>query len=384
MPADSSTRSTVLIVDDTPENLTILGETLRPHYRVRAAISGERALHAVTIGTLPDVILLDVMMPDMDGYQVLQALQADAATRDIPVIFVTAMDSVEGETHGLALGAVDYITKPFNPDIVLARVRTHIELAKARERLHDENAWLEREVARRTNENALIRDLSLSALACLAEVRDIETGHHILRTQSFVELLAHHLAGHPDYRAALAGERLEIIVRSAPLHDIGKVGIPDSILLKPGRLTSAEFEIMKKHPVIGADAITRAMAQAANSRSGDGALPGGAFAFMETAREIALSHHEKWDGSGYPRRPARPADSRFRAPHGARRRLRRTELAARLQGTVGAGGRDPDHRRRTWPPLRPGHRGRIPGIAPRLRRGRTTLRRGLSGREPRP
>ncbi|HNE99792.1 MAG TPA: response regulator [Thauera aminoaromatica] len=300
MPADSSTRSTVLIVDDTPENLTILGETLRPHYRVRAAISGERALHAVTIGTLPDVILLDVMMPDMDGYQVLQALQADAATRDIPVIFVTAMDSVEGETHGLALGAVDYITKPFNPDIVLARVRTHIELAKARERLHDENAWLEREVARRTNENALIRDLSLSALACLAEVRDIETGHHILRTQSFVELLAHHLAGHPDYREALAGERLEIIVRSAPLHDIGKVGIPDSILLKPGRLTSAEFEIMKKHPVIGADAITRAMAQAANSRSGDGALPGGAFAFMETAREIALSHHEKWDGSGYP------------------------------------------------------------------------------------
>ncbi len=300
MPADSSTRSTVLIVDDTPENLTILGETLRPHYRVRAAISGERALHAVTIGTLPDVILLDVMMPDMDGYQVLQALKADAATRDIPVIFVTAMDSVEGETHGLALGAVDYITKPFNPDIVLARVRTHIELAKARERLHDENAWLEREVARRTNENALIRDLSLSALACLAEVRDIETGHHILRTQSFVELLAHHLAGHPDYRAALADERLEIIVRSAPLHDIGKVGIPDSILLKPGRLTSAEFEIMKKHPVIGADAITRAMAQAANSRSGDGALPGGAFAFMETAREIALSHHEKWDGSGYP------------------------------------------------------------------------------------
>jgi len=300
MPADSSTRSTVLIVDDTPENLTILGETLRPHYRVRAAISGERALHAVTIGALPDVILLDVMMPDMDGYQVLQALKADAATRDIPVIFVTAMDSVEGETHGLALGAVDYITKPFNPDIVLARVRTHIELAKARERLHDENAWLEREVARRTNENALIRDLSLSALACLAEVRDIETGHHILRTQSFVELLAHHLAGHPDYRAALAGERLEIIVRSAPLHDIGKVGIPDSILLKPGRLTSAEFEIMKKHPVIGADAITRAMAQAANSRSGDGALPGGAFAFMETAREIALSHHEKWDGSGYP------------------------------------------------------------------------------------
>jgi len=300
MPDQNSPRPTVLIVDDTPQNLTVLGETLRPHYRVRAAISGERALRAVSIEPQPDVILLDIMMPDMDGYQVLSALQAKAKTRHIPVIFVTAMDSVEGETHGLTLGAVDYITKPFNPDIVLARVRTHIELAKARERLRDQNTWLEREVARRTRENVLIRDLSLSALACLAEIRDTETGHHILRTQSFVGLLAHHLSEHPDYRAALEGERLEMIVRSAPLHDIGKVGIPDSILLKPGRLTAEEFELMKRHPVIGADAITRAMQQAASSRDNAEALPEGAFAFMEVACEIALGHHEKWDGSGYP------------------------------------------------------------------------------------
>ncbi len=293
-------RPTVLIVDDTPQNLTVLGETLRPHYRVRAAISGERALRAVSIDPQPELILLDIMMPDMDGYQVLSALQARAQTRHIPVIFVTAMDSVESETHGLALGAVDYITKPLNPDIVLARVRTQIELARARERLRDQNAWLEREVARRTRENALIRDLSLSALACLAEIRDPETGHHIQRTQSFVELLARHLAEHPGYRSALAGKRLEMIVRSAPLHDIGKVGIPDSILLKPGRLTAEEFALMKKHPLLGADAISRALEQAASTRDEDEPLPEGAFTFMEIAREIALGHHEKWDGSGYP------------------------------------------------------------------------------------
>ncbi|MBV2264905.1 MAG: response regulator [Thauera sp.] len=297
-PVDTS--HTVLIVDDTPANLTILGEVLRPHYRVRAAISGERALRAVALAPRPDLILLDIMMPGMDGHEVLRMLRADPANRDIPVIFVTAMDSAENETRGLALGAVDYITKPFNPDVVLARVRTHIELAKARARLHDQNAWLEREIARRMRENALIRDLSLCTLASLAEMRDPETGHHILRTQSFVELLARHLADHPGYRAALEGERLERIVRSAPLHDIGKVGIPDAILLKPGRLTAEEFELMKTHPVIGAEAIARAMRQTASSRDHPDALPATAFAFMETAREIALGHHERWDGSGYP------------------------------------------------------------------------------------
>jgi putative two-component system response regulator len=295
------TRHTVLVVDDTPANITVLGETLRPHYQVRVAISGERALRAVALSPQPDLILLDIMMAGMDGYEVLNTLKANEATRDIPVIFITAMDSVESETQGLALGAVDYITKPLNPDIVLARVRTHIELSQARSRLNDQNAWLEQEVSRRMRENALIQDLSLRALACLAEVRDTETGNHILRTQSFVDLLARHLADHPDYRAALAGERLGMAVKSAPLHDIGKIGIPDSILLKPGRLTPEEFEVMKAHPLIGAQAITRAMERAlAGSDEVLGNLADGAFAFMETAREIALGHHEKWDGSGYP------------------------------------------------------------------------------------
>jgi putative two-component system response regulator len=210
----------------------------------------------------PDLILLDVMMPGMDGYEVLRRLRADAATRGIPVIFITAMDSAENEEQGLALGAVDYITKPFSPPVVLARVRTQLELKQARDRLSTQNEWLEREVERRMRENVLIQDLSVRALASLAEARDSETGNHILRTQAYVELLARHLADRDGYREALAGDRLALVVKAAPLHDIGKVGIPDAILLKPGRLTPEEFEIMKTHPQIGADAISRAMEQA--------------------------------------------------------------------------------------------------------------------------
>lgn len=294
------TRQTVLIVDDTPQNLTVLGELLQPLYRVRAANSGERALRAVE-SQPPDLVLLDVMMPEMDGYEVLHRLRGNPSTKDIPVIFVTAMDSAENEEHGLALGAVDYITKPINPAITLARVRTHLELKQARDRLAGENEWLELEVARRMRENLLIQDLSVRALACLGEARDNETGQHIVRTQSYVDVLARHLVSHERFSAALAGPRLGMVVKAAPLHDIGKVGVPDSTLLKPGRLTTDEFEIMKLHPAIGADAIKKAMNQAIDSAGEQGAEQAqGAFAFLEVAREICLSHHEKWDGSGYP------------------------------------------------------------------------------------
>lgn len=297
----TSAPGTILIVDDMVQNLSVLGELLQGHYRVRAANSGERALRAASMAPRPDLILLDVMMPGMDGYEVLRRLRADAATRDIPVIFITAMDSAENEEQGLALGAVDYITKPFSPPVVLARVRTQLELKQARDRLSTQNEWLEREVERRMRENVLIQDLSVRALASLAEARDSETGNHILRTQAYVELLARHLADRDGYREALAGDRLALVVKAAPLHDIGKVGIPDAILLKPGRLTPEEFEIMKTHPQIGADAISRAMEQAL---AGHG-LPSpeqvqGAFDFLDVAREISLGHHEKWDGSGYP------------------------------------------------------------------------------------
>jgi putative two-component system response regulator len=292
---------TILIVDDTPQNLTVLGELLKPHYRIRAANSGERALRVASTEPRPDIILLDVMMPEMDGHEVFRRLRADENTRRIPVIFITAMTATEDEQLGLELGAVDYITKPFNPAIVLARVRTQLELKQARDRLADENDWLEREVARRMHENILIQDLNVRALACLAEARDNETGHHIVRTQFYVELLARHLVTHERFREALAGNRLAMVVKAAPLHDIGKVGIPDAILLKPGKLTAEEFEIMKTHAQIGADAINKAMEQAlagADDNAAEQAV--GAFAFMQVATEISLGHHEKWDGKGYP------------------------------------------------------------------------------------
>lgn len=300
--ATSAHKQTILIVDDTPQNLTILGELLQPHYRVRAANSGERALRAASLQPRPDLILLDVMMPEMDGYAVMQHLHSDVSTSNIPVIFVTAMHDAESEEHGLELGAVDYITKPINPAIVLARVRTHLELKHARDRLAVENEWLESEVARRMSENLLIQDLSVRALACLSEARDNETGLHIVRTQTYVELLARHLENHDRFRDALAGEHLGRIVKAAPLHDVGKVGVPDSILLKPGRLTPEEFEIMKSHAMIGADAINKAMEQAiaacADVEAAERAVK--AFDFLEVAKEIAAGHHEKWDGSGYP------------------------------------------------------------------------------------
>ena len=280
----------ILIVDDVPENLSVLGELLQPTYRVRAANSGARALQIANSPPPPDLILLDVMMPGMDGYQVLRELRDNATTRDIPVIFVTAMDGTDDEEKGLDLGAVDYITKPIRPAIVLARVRAQLELKRARDILSDHNAYLEQEVARRMAENQLIQEVSIHALAHLAETRDPETGNHLRRTQEYVRTLARSLKHHPRFSHYLDERTIGQLAQSAPLHDIGKVGIPDHILLKPGKLTPDEWAIMKTHAEIGAEAIAQAIA--------DSARP---VEFLQIAQEIARSHHEKWDGSGYPR-----------------------------------------------------------------------------------
>ena len=279
----------LLVVDDDPDNLTVLGGLLQPRYGVLAAPTGERALAIAAGQPRPDLILLDVMMPGLDGYTVLRLLKADAATKDIPVIFLTALTDSWDEEFGLSLGAADYIAKPLRPQVVLARVRTQLEAKRARDFLKDQNLFLETEVNRRMAENDLIQLVSVRALAHLAEIRDPETGNHILRTQGYVRQLATRLKGHPRFTDTLDDRYIEMLTRSAPLHDIGKVGIPDSILQKPGRLTPAEWEVMRTHSRLGAEAIELA------ERDIDATVE-----FLVLAKEIARWHHEHWDGGGYP------------------------------------------------------------------------------------
>ncbi|EKP0309334.1 two-component system response regulator [Aeromonas veronii] len=279
----------VLVVDDTPDNLSLMSDLLRGRYRVKLANGGAKALQIAQSDSPPDLILLDIMMPEMDGYEVCQRLKADARTRDIPVIFLTAKAQVEDERLGLSLGAVDYITKPISPPIVLARVETHLNLKRAADFLRDKNSYLEHEVQRRTQEITAIQDVTILAMASLAETRDPETGNHIRRTQHYVKALALQLRQDPRYSEQVDDAFIDLLFKSAPLHDIGKVGIPDRILLKPGRFTPEELEIMKAHTTLGYKAIEHA----------ESAL-GTPVAFLDMAKQIALYHQEKWDGSGYP------------------------------------------------------------------------------------
>jgi putative two-component system response regulator len=288
MPLSSET-STILVVDDAPANVRVLADLLHPAYHVRVATSGQRALEIAATAPFPDLILLDVMMPRLSGFDVLERLRASPATREIPVIFVTAMDGTADEERGLQSGAVDYLTKPIRPAIVLARVRTHLELKRARDRLHDQNVWLETEVARRMADNQLIQDASIHALASLAEMRDPETGNHLRRTQEYVRTLAKELSRKPAHSALLTPETIATMAKSATLHDIGKIGIPDQILLKPAKLSAHEWEIMKTHAALGGEAIRRAQ------REGETSVE-----FLTHASEIAQNHHERWNGSGYP------------------------------------------------------------------------------------
>lgn len=292
---------TILIVDDEPANIALLVQVLQPHFQMRAANSGEHALRAVEIEPKPDLILLDVMMPLLDGYGVLARLRANPITQDIPVIFVTALHDEFNEEYGLKQGAVDFIGKPIKPGIVLARVQTHLELKLARDHLNAQNAWLEAEVARRVSDNLLIQDVSLTAMAGLAETRDSDTGDHIMRTQAYVEVLARQLQNHAGMADTLSEQQVVHIIKAAPLHDIGKIGIPDHILLKPGKLDPDEFEIIKRHSRIGGDAIRHAIDKARHQAAlSEAAGKTNALVFLEVAAVIATHHHERWDGTGYP------------------------------------------------------------------------------------
>lgn len=278
---DSNQAARVLLVDDNTTNLQLLHETLDGlGYKLLIAKNGKTAL-AIAQKARPSLILLDIMMPEMDGYEVCRRLKADEDTSHIPVIFITALADQEDEAKGLGMGAVDYLTKPINPELVRARVRNHLELKQYQD--HLENL-----VKERTRRLALTQAVTIESLATLAEYRDPETGGHIKRTQNYVKALAVHLKDHPRYRDELNDETIELLYLSAPLHDLGKVGVPDHILLKAGKLTDEEFEEMKKHTVYGHDALL-----ITEQKLGEDT-------FLRLAREIAYTHQEKWDGSGYP------------------------------------------------------------------------------------
>ena len=249
-------RPRLLLVDDEPTNLQVLRHILQADYRLLFATDGERALQ-VAREQRPDLILLDVMMPHLDGYAVCRVLKADAATAAIPVIFITALTDSQDETAGFDVGAVDYITKPVSPPVVRARVRTHLSLVRM-----DELRETRLQIVQR--------------LGRAAEYKDNETGMHVIRMSHFSQLLA--------LAAGCSPAWAEDLLNAAPMHDVGKIGIRDAVLRKPGPLDADEWATMRRHPEIGAEII--------------GEHPSGV---LQLAREIALAHHEKWDGSGYPR-----------------------------------------------------------------------------------
>jgi putative two-component system response regulator len=278
-------RQRILVVDDTPANIAIIGLAISDLYEIIVATSGSDALRLAGVAPLPDLILLDILMPGMDGYEVCQKLKESPITRNIPVIFITALSEVNEEEKGFLLGAVDYITKPISPPIVRARVATHLAL-------HDQTRELELLVDQRTRELEINQDMTIRSLAILAEYRDNETGGHIIRTQHYVRILTNELKTSPKFAPLFADSRYEeLLFKSTPLHDVGKVAIPDHILLKPSRLSEEEFAEIKKHSSYGGDALRKAEESLATGTTST---------FLEVAKKMAYSHHEKYDGSGYP------------------------------------------------------------------------------------
>jgi len=277
----------LLLVDDVTTNLDILVDTFSDTYDIRVATNGRLALDAAA-EEAPDLILLDVMMPEMNGFEVLAELKKMPHLSQVPVIFITAKDSVDDKTAGFTYGAVDYITKPFEIAEVKARVATHLSLKETQTLLQFQNDHLEQLVAERTRKIALVQSAAIYCMSVLAEHRDPETGGHIQRTQTYVRLLGEKVLKSPHFTGQLTDHKLDLIVQATPMHDIGKVGVPDHILLKPGKLTVEEFEIMKTHSSIGANALGQAREMAENEP------------VLQYAEDLAGNHHEKWDGSGYP------------------------------------------------------------------------------------
>jgi len=263
-----STMQSILVVDDVPDNIQILIGLLSDQYKIQAATNGERALKLAQAYPKPDMILLDVMMPNMDGFEVCRQLKANVETAHIPVIFVTAKTEQVDETQGFNLGAVDYITKPYNPAIVKTRVKAQLALSM-------ENRHLESLVKERTQEISDTRKSIINKLGKAAEYKDNETGLHVVRMSLYSKLLAEKVSEDAKW--------IELLFDAAPMHDIGKIGIPDAILRKPGKLDADEWQIMMTHADIGGEILGDEEAE-----------------LLILAKEVALNHHEKWNGKGYP------------------------------------------------------------------------------------
>ena len=282
-------KPTILIVDSASENLMAMKTVLRDRYTVRMAASGEGAFQQMNELPHPELVVLDESLPDMDGYAVLQELRASFLTAEIPVLMLSGSADAFGGRKALEAGAVDVLRKPVLSDLLLARIATHIELRRLRNAGRDEPGRVNRLVAERTKQVVEVRDAAIMAIACLAEANDTNTARHVRRTQRYFMALARELRFHPAYRLQLGDLDIALMAQAVPLHDIGKLRVPDAILNKPGRLTPDEFEVMKQHTVYGRDAIACVA----------GAL-GGDTRFLRHAHDIAGSHQEKWNGTGYP------------------------------------------------------------------------------------
>ena len=281
----------ILAVDDTKFNLDLLVDALGDLHDISVAMNGQTALQLAAT-TPPDLILLDIMMPGMDGFEVLRRLKADRATREIPVIFLTALSEIGNKARGFELGAVDYITKPFQIEEVMARVNTHLKLRQVQNKLQQFNSRLQDMVAQQVQEIARSQQAMIFALAKLSHTRDDDTGLHLERVQHLCKILATELSRRAPFTEVITSPFIDAIYHASPLHDVGKVGITDSILLKPGKLSDEEFLVMKTHTTIGAATLESVHEQYPDN------------AFVGMGIDIARHHHERWDGSGYPDRLA--------------------------------------------------------------------------------
>lgn len=278
----------VMIVDDVPENLMLLVNTFEDqNYRIKAFLSGKMAIDSA-LKNPPDLILLDVMMPDVDGYEVCKILKKDKRFEEVPIIFISALSESFDKVKAFNVGGVDYVSKPFDANEVKARVKVHLTLRLLQNKLLNYNMKLKSIVKEQVKEISESQLAIISAMTKLAEARDDDTGRHIERTQTFCKLLAEELQKKVEFKEIIDDDFIYNIYYSSPLHDIGKISIPDNILLKPGRLTLEEFEKMKHHAIIGRDYLVEAFNKSPKN------------SFLKMGVEIAGSHHEKFDGSGYP------------------------------------------------------------------------------------